>query len=110
MATIVFNSKYVHDDKAVVFKGHYGNGDPALVLRSSFGEPLCTPTVNLEAYGEHPAEGNVFLYGDYAEHEGVWQGLHKAGVVGNVIRIIQGPHDAEFYECPLLRTDLATLS
>lgn len=98
-----FKSKYINESGAILQRRQYNDGTTALELRSAFGEPLTTVTVNLSAYGEKPSEGNVFIYGDYSEHVGVFEALHKAGVVGNAVRRIPiGGFDAEAYECPLL--------
>lgn len=105
MQPFAFESKYVKCPSAFLQFGRYRNGAIALmILDANNGDHLTTATVNLEAYGEMPDEGNVFIYGDYSEHEGVWEGLYKAGIVGEVSRRIPyGPYDAEAYECKLLQ-------
>lgn len=107
MEPIQFQSKYVEEQSVVLYQGKYGDGTTAILVQSLFGKPLCTATVSLAATGDKPAEGNVFIYGNYSQHEGVWEGLHKAGVVGDIVqRIPMGGYDAEAFECPLLRDDL----
>jgi hypothetical protein len=101
---IIYTSRYVRDERATVLKGHYGNGEIALVLRSNVdGERLATATVNLEAYGTHPSEGNVFIK-DYAENEGTLACLIEQGVVSEPVRTVQCGW-AEAYECTLLDAD-----
>ena len=102
METFKFDSKYVQEPNASIRCGRFPDGSIALRIESSFGEPLTTATVNLAQYGEHPEEGNVFVYGDYGHHEGVWRALYDAGIVGNALRIIEGPFNSQWYECPLL--------
>jgi hypothetical protein len=98
-----FKTKYAVADQAIVESGKYSNGQTALVIKNAIGEPLMTATVNLVDYGISPDEGNILIYGDYSEHEGLFAALHKAGIVGNAVRIIPfGPFNAEAYECPLL--------
>ncbi len=66
------------------------------------GTLLCIPTVNLDAYNEKPADGNVFIR-DYSENEGIYASLLMNGIVGQAIRTVAyGPYDAKAYECPLL--------
>lgn len=99
---IAMRTKYIREDHALVVKRQYRDGQPALEILSAMGEPLTVATVNMIDYGEKPADGNVFIYGDYSEHVGVWEALFKAGVVGPVIRRIPMQFDAEAYECKLL--------
>lgn len=105
MEAFAFESKYVKCPSTFMELGRYDNGSIAIVLRdANTGEHLTVATVNLQAYGLKPDQGNVFIYGDYSEHEGVWEGLYKAGVVGEVSRRVPyGPYDAEAYECKLLK-------
>lgn len=98
-----FRTKYINERQVIIEKGQYPDGTTALQVKSPIGEPLTTATVSLAHYGEKPDAGNVFIYGDYSEHVGVFEALHKAGVIGNAVRIIEiGGHGAEAYECPLL--------
>jgi hypothetical protein len=99
---IRFHTKYVHEDVAFVRQRQYRDGQIALEVVALDGEPLTVATVNMIDYGETPDEGNVFIYGDYSEHVGVWEALYKAGVVGPVIRRVPMQYDAEAYECKLL--------
>lgn len=101
-----FNTKYIQEPNARINRARYQDGSVALQVISEIGEPLATATVNLGAYGHKPAKGNVFIYGDYSEHVGVYVALRKAGVIGESIRTIpMGGFDAEAYECPLLIDD-----
>lgn len=99
---IAFNTKYCREPNARVIAGRYSNGQIALQVFSDIGEPLSTATVNLEQYGETPSAGNVFIYGDYSEHVGVYKALLDAGVIGESVRTVQLAYDATALECPLL--------
>lgn len=90
------------DDPVTVREGRYGNGSTALQVFSAVGELLCTPTVNLGAYGMHPQSGNVFIK-TYSENEGVLEALQVAGIVGDVIkRFTVGYVEDGAAEVPLL--------
>lgn len=97
-----FRTTYCKADQAIVERGQYPDGSTSLVVKNAVGEPLVTATVSLEYYGEKPDEGNVFIKG-WGDAEGSFQALHKAGIVGNSVRIIEtGPYRMDTYECPLL--------
>ena len=99
-----FKTKYINEKHPVtVVQGRYGNGETALQIVSEIGEQLAIATVNLEVYDEHPARGNVFIYGNYAVYEGLYEALHAEGVVGPIIRqVLMGGFDATAIECKLL--------
>lgn len=98
-----FRSKYINETGVLIESGEYDDGSTALILKSALGEQLSIPTVNLNMYGEKPSEGNVFIK-DYSENEGIFAELHRLGVVGNAVRIIEvGPYRSNVYECPLLK-------
>lgn len=102
MPTIVYQTKYVREDHAVLLGLKYPDGSTGLHLKSAIGEPLDTPTVNLSEYGEKPLEGNIFIR-CYGAHEGSFESLHAAGVVGNAVRQLEiGPYNVKVVECPLL--------
>ncbi|QGJ90091.1 hypothetical protein HWC80_gp051 [Mycobacterium phage Indlulamithi] len=99
---IPMRTKYVREDHALLKSNVYVDGSKMIQVFSAIGEPLLTATVCLEAYGEKPDEGNVFIK-TWSENEGVFEALHKAGVIGNAVRMIPvGGHDAQVAECPLL--------
>lgn len=85
--TFHFRGRYVNDT-GVVKLGHYSDGSFALRLVSSLGEPLTTATVNLQDYGEKPAEGHVFIK-LHGEHEGLCENLQEHGIVGPPIRAVR---------------------
>ncbi|AXQ64419.1 hypothetical protein L3Y19_gp050 [Gordonia phage Neville] len=90
-------TKYLDDEAELVF-GKYQDGSIALQLFSPEEGPLSTATVCLE--GSKPAPGNVFIK-DWSENEGTYDGLRKAGIIGESVR----SHPAGFaiaLECPLL--------
>ena len=99
-----FRTKYVNETGILIQRAQYDDGSTALLLKTAYGEPLAHPTVSVVASGETPSEGNDFIK-DYAENKGMWKALHDAGVVGNVVRIIELGSDADVYECPLLAKD-----
>lgn len=110
MEPFEFNTAYVSEANAVVRQGRYQDGSTALQVLSQYGEPLTTATVCLVDYQLKPEEGNVFIYGDYAEHVGVQKALEKAGIVSQPVRTVPyGPYDASAFECTLLRDDLPKL-
>lgn len=98
MTTIRFHTKYSHEDQATLRKAYYGDDTTALLVEA--GEPVATCTVSLVAYGEKPADGNVFIK-DYGENEGVLQALQDEGVIGPPIREVPCGY-AVAYECPLI--------
>lgn len=102
-----FRTKYVHEYGVLISKAPYlADGSPCWQLSSALGEPLSTPTVCLAEYGEKPEAGNVFIRG-YGPNEGMFEELHKHGVVGNAVRIIEiGPFQSDIYECPILKEEL----
>lgn len=88
------------NETAHMRQAQYRDGSIALQLFDEYGSPLMTPTVNLEAYGEHPAEGNVFIK-DWSENQGILQSLIDEKVISEPIR--QVPAGFTFaYECTLL--------
>lgn len=95
-----WNTKYSSGDTVVLRKGRYGDESTALQVFSEIGEPLCTPTICLQGYGEKPLPGNVFIK-DYSENEGVLKALQNTGIVGDVIRTVPF-FDVTAYEVPLL--------
>lgn len=98
-----FKSKYIDEKNCRIVQGQYSTGERALQVVAEVGYPVCRATVNLAQYNLFPDHGNVFIYGDYAEHEGVHAALEAAGVVGPVINTIPiGGHDATVIECKLL--------
>jgi len=101
-----FRAKYASGEPVEVRKGTYRNGEIALVMiDANDGEQLCRPTLNLEEYGEHPREGHVFIK-TYSENEGVLEGLQKAGVVGEPVRLLDvGYVHNGAAEVPLLKAD-----
>src|SRR5574337_1169249 len=97
-----FKTKYLNDTGQVQL-GRYGDGSIAMRLISTFGEPLAMPTVCLADYNEKPAEGNVFIRGDYSENVGLYNCLQEVNIVGMAQREVKfGSHDAFAYECKLL--------
>ncbi|AEK07503.1 hypothetical protein SEND513_59 [Mycobacterium phage Send513] len=103
MRTFTFGTQYVPETKAVLKWGKYADGSTALRVVSEYGEPLATATVCLRNYNLQPGKGNVFIYGDYSEHVGVFEALRKAGIVGDPVnRIPMGGFGAFAYEAPLL--------
>lgn len=100
--TFVLRTKFMSESHAVLRKGTYPNGQLALQVTSQYGEPLCTATVNLEAYGEMPREGMVFIK-DANENEGLVECLHEADIIGQPERWIDAGYvKAYAAECPLL--------
>lgn len=94
--------KYLNEN-CYVRLGRYGNGEPAIELMSVCGEPMSVPTVNLEAYDEHPQPGNVFVK-DYEETAGIYDSLAGNGIVGPILRIVEFGFNnlCQAYECELL--------
>lgn len=99
-----FSSKYIPETEVKVVRGQYLDRTTMLQLfDAETGEAVTRATVCLAAYGLRPEAGNVFVYGDYSEHEGVLHGLQQAGIVGEIVRTISiGGHDAEAFEVVLL--------
>jgi hypothetical protein len=102
-----FKTKYINEPRGIkIAKSFYNDGSIALILKSIEGEQLCIATINLAQYGEKPEPGNVFIK-NYSENEWVWEALHKAGIVGDAVRIIEvGQFMSDVVECPLLRKEL----
>lgn len=99
--TFRFRGKYVNDTGVVVL-GRYSDDSIAILLKSSWGEEILKPTVNLRAYGETPAEGNVFIK-TYGDAEGILESLQENRIVGPTIRTIKyGEGDAGAVECELI--------
>lgn len=97
---ITYVSKYSPPTEAEIYRGRYGDGSIALQVVDMCGEVLSVATVNLEAYGEHPAQGNVFIK-DWSENEGTLQCLVEEGVVSEPVRSVEAGF-ALAYECKLL--------
>lgn len=98
-----FKTKYIDETNCRIVQGKYSNGNIALQVVAEVGYPVCRATVNLGQYGLTPEPGNVFIYGDYSEHEGVHTALQAAGIVGPIINTIPvGGHGATAIECKLL--------
>lgn len=97
--TFHFRSEFVNDT-GVVELGRYSDGSVALRLVSSLGEPILLPTVNLQAYGEKPAEGRVFIK-TYGASEGIDKNLQDHGIVGPPIRTVRFGYGSAS-ECELL--------
>ena len=97
--TFCFTTKYCND-YGVVALGHYGDNSLAIRLMTVYGQPLATPTVNLQQHGEKPADGNVFIR-DYAENEGMYECLKQLGIVGESIREITFGF-GKARECPFI--------
>jgi DNA-binding LacI/PurR family transcriptional regulator len=83
----------------VVERAAYWDGSPALAITEPNRIPIVA-TEKLAYFDEQPAKGNVFIRND-TMHQGVFDALHQAGIVGDVIRIV-GRGNGELYECPLL--------
>ena len=82
---ITLKTRYLPNEQAKAVPGYYGNGTLALQFTAAegeyVGEPLTTATVNLEAYGIHPAPGNLIIK-TAAENEGLLESLINNGLVG----------------------------
>lgn len=101
---IIMNTKYCPGFEATVYQGTYADGSIALQLKDTYydAEILGTPTVNLDQYGEKPAEGNVFIK-SYSENEGMLECLVDQGVISAPVReILVPPFGALVYECTLI--------
>lgn len=97
--TFRFRSKYLND-YGTVEVANYQNQVIAIRLVSPLGEPLATPTVNLEAYGERPDEGNVFIK-TWAGNEGIIDSLIEHGIVSEPLRTVKIAHGNLALECKL---------
>lgn len=101
MRTFSVKTKYCNEEAMIRF-GKYGNGETAIgFVDAMTGQPLITVTVNLEAYGEHPKEGCVFIK-DWNENEGVYESMRSLLVIGPSQRKVPISNGLEAYECPLL--------
>lgn len=97
--TFHFTSMHL-DQTGIVALGRYSNGTTAMQIIGDDGIPLSTPTVNLEAYGEMPSFGHVFIK-DYSETTGIYDALRENEIVGEKIRTVTFGHDCKAYECEL---------
>lgn len=78
--------------------GQYQNGRIAMQLFDvEDHEPVCTVTVNLP--DEDVPDGYVLIK-DWSENEGIYDVLHKAGIIGKVERKIPTGHVLA-YQCKL---------
>lgn len=102
MRTFKLSTKYCTEEATVKF-GHYANKEVALMFRTLDGQPLITATVNLQAYGEAPVRGNVFIK-SWAENQGTYASLLALGIIGKYVRRVDINNDLTAYECPLLIT------
>lgn len=84
MIEITVKSRYIPSQKAELVAGQYGTGQKALRLIAAdgqyAGEPIATATVNLDAYGIHPAD-NALLIKCGQEAEGILESLIENGIV-----------------------------
>lgn len=103
MDTFVFNTKYVKCPIAMLSFGKYADGSTAVLVQDSItGEQLSKATISLIAYGELPAEGNIFVK-DYGENEGVVEALHEADIIGQPLRWLDAGYATNgVAECELL--------
>jgi hypothetical protein len=88
---------------------HYvaDNSIAVTLVDNDTGEMITKATVCLSDYGKKPAIGSHIFVKDYAENEGLYQGLLDAGVVGEfVFKHSEGPYKATIYECPLTQESL----
>lgn len=88
-----------NNEPCFVTKANYGNKSIALTaVTQEIGEPYDTLTVNLEAYGIVPAEGNAIVLKRYVAP------LREAGIIGETIRGFAYGHytDKNAYECEVL--------
>lgn len=99
---INLRTTYLPDTNYDILKTSYMDdyGIALLISESGSQQREATATVNLAAYGEFPAEGNVFIK-DYAENEGMLAALIKAGIISEPVRIVPCGF-AEAYECKVL--------
>jgi len=84
-----FDARFDKEPNATLIVGRYYDDSLGLTVLGEFGEAICKPTVCLSQYGERPAEGNVFVYGNYSEHVGVAQTLQDNGFIGDEIRVVE---------------------
>lgn len=97
---ITINTKYAGEETVTIRQAQYGDGSIALQLLDETGQPVVVPTVNLEAYNEHPMPGHVFIK-NWSENEGVLESLIEAGVISNPVREVPSGF-ATAYECKIL--------
>lgn len=96
----------LNGEDAYIGTGRYPNGLVGWRVFSSEGEHLGDPTVNMDAYGERPAEGNVFIKVG-REYAGYLESFQKQGIVGEEIRAVGAQYtDRYCVEVPVLRKEL----
>jgi uncharacterized protein (DUF2147 family) len=96
-----FKTKYINEVGLLIDKARYNDGSTALILKSAFGEQVAIATVSLAENGEKPDEGNVFIK-NWSENEGVFDALHKCGVIGKCVRRVPVAN-VDALECELLK-------
>lgn len=85
VTTVHLRTDYIDEDVAIR-SAAYPNGSTALILEDPVtGEQVAVATVALAAL---PAAGNVYIK-DYSENSGMLAALQRAGIVGEVVDLVQ---------------------
>ena len=101
MRTFMLDTKYCKEQATIRFGKYLNNDETVISFTDMDGQPLLTATVNLDAYGEHPKEGCVFIK-DWSENEGTYDSLRALLIIGPSQRKVAVANGLEAYECPLL--------
>ncbi len=109
-ASLTGNSKtfhlktvWIHNEPVFIPLGQrYHDGSTAwqLIDANDFS-PVAKATVCLSSEGLKPRDGHVFIK-DYAENEGMYEGLKNAGIIGECIEQLSVGHIIRgVYHCPI---------
>jgi hypothetical protein len=95
------------DTDVVLRKGRYADGSTAIVAQDAItGEQEAKVTVNMVAYGQKPRNDNHVFIKDYAENEGMFTALHKAGVISAPLKTLDAGHATDgVFECEVFDLD-----